>query len=132
MPPRNGRMSDGATRHRRRLVLEAEGEATRMIEVQNVSKVFQVGKKQLLALKDISLTIQSGEVLGLVGESGCGKSTLGRLLVRLERPTTGQILFEGRDISRSKDRKLCQRIQMIFQDPSSSLNPRMTVGDLIR
>src|SRR5262245_22343458 len=94
-----------------------------MIDVRSLSKIFLVGKKPFTAVKNVSFQIQSGDVLGLVGESGCGKSTLGRMLVRLERPTAGQFFFEGKDISLSKDRALCRQIQMIFQDPFSSLNP---------
>lgn len=103
-----------------------------MIELRSLSKIYRIKKKQLIAVKEISLQIQEGEILGLVGESGCGKSTLARLLVRLEKPTSGQIFFEGRDITGSKDRSLTRRMQMIFQDPFSSLNPRMTVEDLIK
>jgi oligopeptide transport system ATP-binding protein len=92
-----------------------------MIEVKSLSKTYRVGKKLLTAVHDVSFTIQKGETLGLVGESGCGKSTLGRLLVGLEQPTSGQILFTGAH----------RGPQMIFQDPFASLNPRMTVEDLI-
>jgi oligopeptide/dipeptide ABC transporter ATP-binding protein len=104
-----------------------------MIDVRSITKTFRVGKRWLTAVKDVSFQIAEGEVLGLVGESGCGKSTLARLLARLERPTSGQIFFEGREISRTpKDRSICQSLQMIFQDPFSSLDPRMTVEDLIQ
>lgn len=101
------------------------------IDVRALTKTFRVGKKSLTAVNNVSLQIHEGEILGLVGESGCGKSTLGRLLMRLERPTEGQIFFEGNEISRSKDRSLCRQMQMIFQDPFASLNPRMTVEDII-
>jgi oligopeptide/dipeptide ABC transporter ATP-binding protein len=102
-----------------------------MIEVKNLSKKFVKGKQILTAVEEVSFSIEPGEILGLVGESGCGKSTLGRMLVRLESPSSGQILFDGQEITHSKDRKLCRSLQMIFQDPYASLNPRMTVGDLI-
>ncbi len=103
-----------------------------MIEVQNLTKTFSIGKEKLTAVNNVSFQIEPGEILGLVGESGCGKSTLGKLLVRLERPTEGKIFFEGKEISNSSDRHLCRKIQMIFQDPFASLNPRMTVDALIR
>ena len=103
-----------------------------MIDVRSVSKIYPMGKRKLTALKEVSFQIAEGEVLGLVGESGCGKSTLAKLLVRLEKPSAGQIFFAGRDISHApKDRTICQSLQMIFQDPFSSLDPRMTVEDLI-
>jgi ABC-type oligopeptide transport system ATPase subunit len=100
-----------------------------MIEIQNVSKTYRVGKNTTPALRNISLTIQRGEILGLVGESGSGKSTLAKLLMRLENPDSGRITFEGHDI---RERSFCRQMQMIFQDPYSSLNPRMTVEDIIR
>jgi oligopeptide/dipeptide ABC transporter ATP-binding protein len=103
-----------------------------MIDARSLTKIFRVKKEKLTAVKNVSFQINAGEILGLVGESGCGKSTLGRMLVRLERPTMGQVFFEGQEISCSKDRSLCRNIQMIFQDPFASLNPRMTVEDLIR
>lgn len=86
------------------------------------------------AVDGVSLTIQPGETLGLVGESGCGKSTLGRCISRLYQPTSGSIKFEGNDIANLKGRELLpyrQDIQMIFQDPMESLNARHTVGDIL-
>ena len=86
-----------------------------MIDVRSLSKVFYVGKKKLCAIQDVSFQIAEGEMLGLVGESGCGKSTLAKMLVRLEKPTSGQIFLEGRDMAASmKDRSICQSLQMIF------------------
>lgn len=112
-----------------------------LMEIKNLKKYFPVKsegffkeKSYLKAVDDVSFNIYKGETLGLVGESGCGKSTTGRMLVNLLEPSSGEILFEGKDLSemKHKNRKeLSKNIQIIFQDPYASLNPRMTIGDII-
>lgn len=115
--------------------------STPILQVDNLKMHFPVKEGIFLraskfnrAVDGVSLTIQPGETLGLVGESGCGKSTLGRCISRLYQPTSGSIFFEGEDISTMKSRELLpyrQNIQMIFQDPMESLNSRHTVGDIL-
>jgi len=109
--------------------------AEHLVEVRNLRKHFHLGRNNVLkAVDDISFSIGKGSTLGLVGESGCGKTTAGRVIVRLYEPTDGIVLFDGRDISRmgGRDlRELRKRSQMIFQNPYTSLNPRMTVGDVV-
>ncbi|NLW23457.1 MAG: ATP-binding cassette domain-containing protein [Tissierellia bacterium] len=105
------------------------------VEVNNLCKYFKISRKEILkAVDNVSFFINQGEILGLVGESGCGKSTTGRCLVRLEKPTSGEILIGGKDVTKlSKEEKLefCKDVQMIFQNPYSSLNPRMTVSEIV-
>ncbi|MGV3634729.1 MAG: dipeptide ABC transporter ATP-binding protein [Pseudorhodoplanes sp.] len=111
-----------------------------VIAVRGLTKHFPV-KTGLLArthhvraVEDVSFEVRPGETLGLVGESGCGKSTVGRLILRLEMPTSGSIAFEGRDFaeaSRAEFKAMRRKIQAVFQDPYSSLNPRMTTGQII-
>lgn len=111
-----------------------------LLEIINLEKHFisnssLFSKKQIVkAVDDVSIKIFEGETLGLVGESGCGKTTLGRTILQLEKATSGQILYKGKDItsvSKSELKQLRKEIQIIFQDPFSSLNPRITVGKAI-
>ncbi|HET7409410.1 MAG TPA: ABC transporter ATP-binding protein [Paracoccaceae bacterium] len=113
-----------------------------LIEVRDLRMHFPVTEGALIprvvahvkAVDGISFKIRRGETLGLVGESGCGKTTTGRCILQLEKPTSGEILFDGTDLTRlskKEMRPLRQRIQVIFQDPYSSLNPRMKIGEII-
>ena len=109
-------------------------ENTPLLEVRNLKKYFGKKDRVLHAVDDISVTIQQGKTLGVVGESGCGKSTLGRTVLRLLEPTDGQIIFDGQDITHVSERemrKYRQSMQIIFQDPYSSLNPRKSVAEII-
>jgi len=111
-----------------------------ILSVQGLTKNYQLGsafsqgKDVVHAVADISIDIFEGETLGIVGESGCGKSTLGRMIVQLEKPTSGEIIFEGENLSQQKSRtlrSLRKRFQMIFQDPYASLNPRRQIGKIV-
>ena len=106
-----------------------------LLEVKNLKKYFSTPKGQLHAVDDVSFTIEEGTTMGVVGESGCGKSTLGRTLIHLLESTDGQILYRGKDITHVNKRELAKlrhKMQIIFQDPNSSLDPRKTVESTIR
>jgi oligopeptide transport system ATP-binding protein len=119
----------------------ATDSSTNLVQVDHLkvhfpilSGIFQRESGRVRAVDDISFEIHKGETFGLVGESGCGKSTTGRAVIRLRNPTDGRVLFDGTDLmslSRNDLRKTRRRMQIIFQDPYSSLNPRMTVGSII-
>ncbi|MEG0898141.1 MAG: ATP-binding cassette domain-containing protein [Oscillospiraceae bacterium] len=105
-----------------------------ILEVKNLKKYFKTPKGMLHAVDDVSFTIERGKTLGIVGESGCGKSTTGRAILRLLEPTSGEVIFEGKDILKCTDnemRDLRKDMQIIFQDPFASLNPRKTVSEII-
>ncbi|MBR4657896.1 MAG: ABC transporter ATP-binding protein [Clostridia bacterium] len=106
-----------------------------LIEVKNLKQYFpvKVGFRNvpLKAVDDISFTIGRGETLGLVGESGCGKTTAGRSILRLYKPTAGEVLFNGEPVTDKNIMRMRKKMQMVFQDPYSSLDPRMTVEDII-
>jgi oligopeptide/dipeptide ABC transporter ATP-binding protein len=112
-----------------------------LLDVRGLVKHFTVGgglfggpPGTVRAVDGVSFGLRRGETLGLVGESGCGKTTTGRCILQLERPTSGQVIFEGRDLgalSEAELRPMRRRMQVIFQDPYASLNPRMTVGQIL-
>ncbi|MFQ5829506.1 MAG: ATP-binding cassette domain-containing protein, partial [Candidatus Methylomirabilia bacterium] len=112
-----------------------------LVEVRDLVKHYPVRTATLFgawglirAVDGVSFSIARGETLGLVGESGCGKTTTGRCILQLERPTSGEVVFEGEALTRLDQvalRKVRRRMQVIFQDPYSSLNPRMTIGQII-
>ncbi|HWI66276.1 MAG TPA: dipeptide ABC transporter ATP-binding protein [Symbiobacteriaceae bacterium] len=128
------------------IILRREAEpvpesATPLVEVRHARKYFPIKQGlfgrvvgQVRAVDDVSFSLAPGETFGLVGESGCGKSTLGRVMLRLQQATAGEIYFEGRDLLKVQGRELKavrREMQVIFQDPFGSLNPRFTVGDII-
>ena len=112
-----------------------------ILEVRHLRKCFPLKKtitgkvtQELIAVDDVSFKLKPGETLGIVGESGCGKTTMGRAVLKLHQPTSGQIIFEGNDITNynsAKMRDIRKKMQIIFQDPYSSLPPRSTVGGIL-
>lgn len=106
-----------------------------IIQVIDLKKNFHVGSGRVLkAIDGVSFSIKEGETFGLVGESGCGKTTTGRVLVRLYQPSGGKVLFNGKDtahLNKKERQEFCRDVQMIFQDPYASLNPRMSVEDIV-
>ncbi len=107
---------------------------TPLVETKDLKKYFHTPKGELHAVDGVNITINKGETLGVVGESGCGKSTLGRVLLRLLDHTSGEVLFEGKNIFEYNKKQMLEmrkQMQIIFQDPYASLNPRMTVSEII-
>ncbi|TEB09282.1 ABC transporter ATP-binding protein [Pelotomaculum propionicicum] len=107
----------------------------KLVQIKNLKKYFKTGRRQVRkAVNDITFDIYRGETLGLVGESGCGKTTLGKIIVRLYKPTSGQVIYDGIDVHKTgspHNIALNKHMQMVFQDPYASLNPRMTAGEII-
>lgn len=106
-----------------------------ILVVKDLCKYFKVGRNQILkAVDHVNLSLKKGETVGLVGESGCGKTTCGRTMIKLYEPTSGQVIFDGKDISKLRGKDLLhfkKDVQIIFQDPYASLDPRMTIGEII-
>ena len=105
-----------------------------LVRVENLKKYFKNPAGMLHAVDDVSFILNEGETLGVVGESGCGKSTLGRVVLKLIAPTDGKIIYDGKDITNLSEKENLEyrrQMQIIFQDPYSSLNPRLCVSDLI-
>ena len=102
-----------------------------VLGAQGIHRTFRSGDRLVQAVAGVDLAIASGEVVGLIGESGCGKTTLARVLVGLDRPTSGRVVLDDRPLLRpdgSVDRALRPRVQLVFQDPHASFDPRRTVG----
>ena len=107
-----------------------------LVEVRNLKQYFPISTgflktTMLKAVDDVSFNIKAGETLGLVGESGCGKTTVGRSLLHLYKPTGGEVIFDGKKVCKETMPEFRRKAQIVFQDPYSSLNPRMTVGDIV-
>jgi len=112
-------------------------ETKKLVEIEHLQQYFPIAggkifeKRVVQAVDDVSFYINKGETFGLVGESGCGKTTIGRTILRLYEPTGGKIIYDGKDITHEKMLPYRRKMQIVFQDPYASLNPRMTVGDIV-
>jgi len=103
-----------------------------LVKTEDLQKEYPMGRgRTVRALAGVSLSLEKGQTLGLVGESGCGKSTLGRCVLGLESPTSGRVFFEGSELSGVALRQARRHMQYVFQDPHASLNPRMTVERIV-
>src|SRR5215208_5127427 len=120
----------------------AQGDGQPLLDVKNLKMhfpltqgiIFQRKVGAVQAVDGVSFAVKRGETLGLVGESGCGKSTTGRAILQLHKPTDGEVIFKGKDLTKLNGgdmRRMRRHLQMIFQDPYASLNPRMTVGNIV-
>jgi len=112
-------------------------EPKKLVEIEHLQQYFPIAGGKIFenrvvkAVDDVSFYINQGETFGLVGESGCGKTTIGRTILRLYEPTAGKIIYDGQDITHVKMLPYRRKMQIVFQDPYASLNPRMTVGDIV-
>jgi len=112
-------------------------EPKKLVEIEHLQQYFPIAGGKIFenrvvkAVDDVSFYINQGETFGLVGESGCGKTTIGRTILRLHEPTAGKIIYDGQDITHVKMLPYRRKMQIVFQDPYASLNPRMTVGDIV-
>ncbi len=105
-----------------------------ILEVKNLSKIYPLKKGEFTALDNVSLTLKRGEALGIVGESGSGKSTLAKIITQIEQPSSGQVLYAGKDIyasSKKEQYDIRRQIQMVFQNPRSTISPRMSIGTFL-
>ena len=105
-----------------------------LVEIKHLKKYYNTPRGLLHAIDDVTMDIEKGKTIGIVGESGCGKSTLGKTLIRMEDATDGEVYFDGKEVthmSQHEFKNMRMRMQMIFQDPYASLDPRMSVSQLI-
>ena len=102
-----------------------------ILKVENLSKAFLLKGKEIHALRSVSFSLEAGKTFALVGESGCGKSTLARTLIGIHEPSAGKIFFNDQEVTKETRKTVCRNMQMIFQDPFASLNPRMSIEAIL-